>query len=296
MKKNRIFNFCAFLAGFGLLLGTNSCKDDPKPPKAEFSFEQSAENALEVAFFNESKDATSYSWDFGDGKTSAEENPTHVYDDYGTFTVTLTAKGEGGSNEVSYDVELIDPGIVIDGKFDDWADIQAIASYPDGEGRTLLELKVDNNETFIHFYIKGTANLGEVIQIFIDADNVGTTGWDYWNFFEAPGIEYLMEAVIVAFEGAEPGSGLQTATGPDAGWPWQPFVASNAIHANSGYVASGSNKIVELSMLREMFTNPVLSGTIRIVVGNSDNTWANVGHLPPSATDPLTPPAIYVMK
>lgn len=296
MKKNRIFHISSFLLGLGLLLVNYSCKDDPEPPKAEFSFEQSTTNLLEVAFLNESENADSYTWDFGDENTSTEESPTHVYADYGTYTVTLTAKGEGGTKEVSYDVELVDPGVIIDGNFDDWTDIAAIASYPDGEGRTLVELKVTNNETFIFFQIKGTSNLGEVIQIFIDADNDSATGWDYWSFFEAPGIEYMMEAVFVAFTGAEPSSGLQTATGPDSNWPWQPAIASGAVHANSGYVTVGDNKIIELAMLKELFTTPALSNTIRIVVGNSDNTWANVGHLPPSATDPLTAPATYTMQ
>ena len=31
-----------------------------------------------------------YHWDFGDGDTSNEQNPTHIYDDAGNFTVTLT--------------------------------------------------------------------------------------------------------------------------------------------------------------------------------------------------------------
>ena len=31
-----------------------------------------------------------YSWDFGDGSNSTEQNPTHGYDGYGNYTVTLT--------------------------------------------------------------------------------------------------------------------------------------------------------------------------------------------------------------
>jgi PKD repeat protein len=31
-----------------------------------------------------------YEWDFGDGSTSTEEDPVHVYTDWGTYTVTLT--------------------------------------------------------------------------------------------------------------------------------------------------------------------------------------------------------------
>ncbi len=42
----------------------------------------------------------SWSWDFGDGTTSAEQNPVHVYEDAGTYTVTLTAANPAGSDTV----------------------------------------------------------------------------------------------------------------------------------------------------------------------------------------------------
>ncbi|MFF2179503.1 collagenase [Lysinibacillus sp. NPDC058147] len=38
----------------------------------------------------------SYLWNFGDGKTSDEANPTHVYEKEGTYNVTLTVKNDKG--------------------------------------------------------------------------------------------------------------------------------------------------------------------------------------------------------
>jgi predicted outer membrane repeat protein len=49
---------------------------------------------------------TSWSWDFGDGATSIEQNPSHVYTDTGTYTVSLTVTGPDGSNTAVKD-ELI---------------------------------------------------------------------------------------------------------------------------------------------------------------------------------------------
>lgn len=46
-----------------------------------------------VTFENLSKDATSYSWDFGDGETSTEENPVHTYAAEGVYEVVLTGTG-----------------------------------------------------------------------------------------------------------------------------------------------------------------------------------------------------------
>ena len=52
---------------------------------------------LEVNFNNDSTGIiTEYSWDFGDGTTSTEENPVKTYTSAGTYTVTLTVTGLEG--------------------------------------------------------------------------------------------------------------------------------------------------------------------------------------------------------
>jgi PKD repeat protein len=55
--------------------------------EATFSFE---ENDLSVSFTDESPQASSWSWNFGDGSTSIEQNPTHTYAVLGVYDVTLT--------------------------------------------------------------------------------------------------------------------------------------------------------------------------------------------------------------
>jgi PKD repeat protein len=45
---------------------------------------------LTVQFVNDSFGASTYLWDFGNGKTSTEFEPLHVYDEPGIYTVTLT--------------------------------------------------------------------------------------------------------------------------------------------------------------------------------------------------------------
>jgi len=57
-------------------------------PAATFTFEAIG-NA--VSFTNNSVNAQSYVWDFGDGTTSTEENPQHNYANEGPYTITLTA-------------------------------------------------------------------------------------------------------------------------------------------------------------------------------------------------------------
>jgi PKD repeat protein len=47
---------------------------------------------IPIEMINYSIDADSYEWNFGDGTTSTEENPTHIYTQAGVYNVTLTAK------------------------------------------------------------------------------------------------------------------------------------------------------------------------------------------------------------
>tara|TARA_B100000508_G_scaffold75230_1_gene58562 strand:- start:12787 stop:13854 length:1068 start_codon:yes stop_codon:yes gene_type:complete len=49
-----------------------------------------------VDFFNGTTGAVSYFWDFGDGNTSTDFEPSHLYTTYGTFQVTMTATGPNG--------------------------------------------------------------------------------------------------------------------------------------------------------------------------------------------------------
>jgi PKD repeat protein len=54
-------------------------------------------NGLEVNFNNKTLYGDTFTWDFGDGSTSTMTNPSHVYAENGTYTVTLTAENECGS-------------------------------------------------------------------------------------------------------------------------------------------------------------------------------------------------------
>ena len=47
-----------------------------------------------VNFYNHSTNAISYNWDFGDGNTSIEINPSHVYSNSGSYDITLFARSE----------------------------------------------------------------------------------------------------------------------------------------------------------------------------------------------------------
>jgi PKD repeat protein len=79
-------------------------------------------NDRTVAFNNISTGATSFLWNFGDGTTSEIINPQKTYEDYGTYTVTLTATSDNGETSIFQDdlsLELdLTPVPVVNGDFE----------------------------------------------------------------------------------------------------------------------------------------------------------------------------------
>jgi PKD repeat protein len=72
-------------------------------PKAEFIPViipyQKTQVPMQVAFIDQSAgNPTSWQWDFGDGQTSGEQNPKHLYQKEGVYTVKLTAKNNFGED------------------------------------------------------------------------------------------------------------------------------------------------------------------------------------------------------
>ncbi len=85
MKQFLYLVFVFFLMGIIL----SSCST----PIASFQIaEKDRVAASSLTFNNKSAKAESYHWDFGDGNTSQEKEPTHRYRESGKFKVTLTAK------------------------------------------------------------------------------------------------------------------------------------------------------------------------------------------------------------
>ncbi len=67
------------------------------PPSALFSYNPvlPKENTI-TNFVNQSSNATNYVWDFGDGDSSTEENPSHIFLATGTYNVCLNAANNAG--------------------------------------------------------------------------------------------------------------------------------------------------------------------------------------------------------
>ena len=79
---------------------TNLSVTAPLLPTANFSASPTSGTApLTVRFSDTSSGTvTAWSWDFGDGTSSTEQNPSHIFKSAGTYTIKLTATNSTGSN------------------------------------------------------------------------------------------------------------------------------------------------------------------------------------------------------
>ena len=78
-------------------------------PNAYFTVQNNGcEGPCTTHFVNQSTGGTSYLWDFGDGNTSTAANPSHLYQEAGTYTVKLTVFGGSESSEYVGTVDILD--------------------------------------------------------------------------------------------------------------------------------------------------------------------------------------------
>ena len=98
-----------------LIVWSNTCPDTIrlnnivhiKPPIAAFTVNRGCGNKFRIDFLNVSIGATAWSWDFGDGTTSTQQNPSHVYASIGNYEVTLTVTNGTCNNQTTQAVQII---------------------------------------------------------------------------------------------------------------------------------------------------------------------------------------------
>lgn len=95
-----------------ILLFLIACKDLDRPiapsaPEASFTIPTGKiYQGCAVLFTNTSKNAESYAWDFGDGQSSMDKNPTHIFNSAGSYTLKLKVTSSVGTNETTMKVEI----------------------------------------------------------------------------------------------------------------------------------------------------------------------------------------------
>lgn len=85
-------------------------------PQAAFSADTTSGIGSLTVLFNDESGGTieTWLWDFGDGQTSSEQNPSHAYSSPGTYSVSLTVTGpEGSDTEIKEDFIVVNESVPI---------------------------------------------------------------------------------------------------------------------------------------------------------------------------------------
>ncbi|MBL4664991.1 MAG: gliding motility-associated C-terminal domain-containing protein [Nitrospinaceae bacterium] len=139
-----------------------------------------------VSFFDQSTGASIWAWDFGNGETSQLQNPSHEYEDYGTFIVTQYVQTDSGcSDTLTMSIEVI-------GEFA--ADLPTAFS-PNGNGEN--DIFYARGGPFTEMLLKVYNEWGELI--FSSTEPGIGGGWDgtYKDIPQPVGVyAYIIVAVL----------------------------------------------------------------------------------------------------
>ena len=87
------------------------------PPIAGFTYSPVNPTPLDTVVFtdistDEDGSVVDWYWEFGDGVTSAEQNPTHQYADDGTYYVNLTVTDNDGETNTAQIILVVVPPVI----------------------------------------------------------------------------------------------------------------------------------------------------------------------------------------
>lgn len=106
------------------------------PPVAAFSAEQTS-TPFTVQFTDRSTNSpTNWTWNFGDGNTSAETNPLHTFPALGNYTVNLTVSNPAGTSSTKQQVTVSE---TVSG-----ADLYVSRLAPNGNANAYFALEANN--------------------------------------------------------------------------------------------------------------------------------------------------------
>lgn len=108
----KTFRIIAIMTIFAAVLMLGGCPPSGAPLAGFRATPTSGPAPLVVQFTDLSRTAkaagiVSWSWDFGDGSGSAEQNPTHVYTTKGDYNVSLTATNDTGMTDTARQTRYI---------------------------------------------------------------------------------------------------------------------------------------------------------------------------------------------
>jgi len=153
-------------------------------PQAQFTFDTQLD---EVTFTNQSQfdiDTPTYSWDFGDGATSSEESPTHIFQNDGTYNIQLTATNSCGSTTYNQTVTIMTVAT------EDLKPISEISIFPN-PSKDKLTLKIEG-QYLGNYEISLINNIGQKFRQ-VNKAKIGSKLEFEMNTFDLPSGSYFIQ-------------------------------------------------------------------------------------------------------
>jgi parallel beta-helix repeat protein len=235
--------------GYDILDHYPMIADLPVPPIARFSFNATCDYAPFAVRFTDTsaRNPTSWHWEFGDGTTSDQQNPVHVYSIPGTYLVNLTATNAFGSYTTR--MEDDEECIVVLRPLPEALAVAWFNTYPEGEisGTYGYDVIETGDEGYVLAgYVSGTTSGPRLVK----ADSGGVRVWD--QILETDSYSYGSSLVAEADGGftfaAEDDDGniMVTRTDADGEVDWSTTLADTngnnpgiAHTSDGGYVITG---------------------------------------------------------
>ncbi|MFC6102360.1 PKD domain-containing protein [Olivibacter domesticus] len=178
-----------------------ACKDDFKLPAIDVLYELEV-SGNQVKFNNSTVGGSSYRWEFGDGETSIEENPTHIYPGKGKYVATLyvtAGNGEIVEGSTVIRISKSSPIKMDDNSLADWDTITANIIQPGNAGGIIEEIKLDYDGNYIYLYGSLATKVAneDIFDFYIDSDDNIATGLLTGTFTEGA-YDILLEGPILS--------------------------------------------------------------------------------------------------
>lgn len=192
---------------FILMSVLDACKKEQAAPSPTINFSIQV-NGDTVRFTNLTTGATSYKWDFGDGDSSTDESPMHIYPGKGKYVPTLYATSQDGAvanGSTVIHISKTSPIRLDDNTLSDWDTLSVNVYNSSPAGGSFIQGKFDYDANSIYFYLemKATVSDGNIFDFYLDVDNNPATGL-LTGTFTGGGYDELIEGQMLLNQSTAP--------------------------------------------------------------------------------------------
>jgi PKD repeat protein len=184
---------------------------NPLPLVAQYDVDSSNICNGEVTFFNTTDGSNYVEWDFGDGNTSTENAPIHIYSQGGTYNVSLLVSNScGDTAQTSFTINVTRPNVYAsdvyacssssvtlnasgDGDIYWYTDVSGTTAFAQGNSITVDNINSDTT-FYVQSIVEGTQATG--------GENRINTGGSYYSSYNTHGLYFdvYQPAILVSVD------------------------------------------------------------------------------------------------